>query len=140
MIPISWGDIITLIEKGIQLRKLPAQIRARRAERLVNESLDARTLRSLYKFLRRVYYDLPILTGPDGPFPIGVLPVSPQTASNVDRLSVNLGQALSSFLVMHPEVVQVLLRRGVNFWNGTTFSLNGVNFDKDGAIDGLSGI
>ena len=139
MIPISLGDIITLLEKGVQLRNLPAQIRAARADRLVGKSPNARASASLYEFLHGVYYDLPILIGPDGPFPVGVLPVSPEAASNVDRLSIKLGPAPTSFRVMHPEIVQALQRRGADLWNGTTFSLSGVDLDTSGAVDGLTG-
>ncbi len=139
MIPISPGDIVTLLEKGLPLRNLPAQLRERRADRLVGASAGTRASHLLYEFLQQVYYDLPVLMGPDGPFPVGVLPVSAEAASNVDRLSIQLGPAPSSFLVMQPEIVQALRRRGADLWNGTTFSLSSLKLDARGAVDGATG-
>ena len=86
-IPLSPGDIVTLIDKGINI---VARFREKCADNLVGKSAEARALLSLYEFLREVYYDIPILTGPDGPFPVGLLPVSAAAASNADRWSVKL--------------------------------------------------
>ena len=139
MIPLSPGDIVALLEKGIQLRNFAAMARERQADRLVGESAGARVLPQLYEFLREVYYDLPVLRGPDGPFPVGVLPVSAEAASNVDRLAVKLNPAPSSFPVMHPEIVTALQRRAADLWDGRTFSLSGLDLDQNGAVDGLCG-
>ena len=108
-IPLSPGDIVTLIDKGINI---VARFREKCADRLVGKSAEARALLSLYEFLREVYYDIPILTGPDGPFPVGLLPVSAAAASNADRLSVKLASEPPSPPVMHREIVEALRGRG----------------------------
>lgn len=139
MIPISPKNIITWIEKGLKLRDYYAQIKERRTEQLVNPTLTTRRLPYLYEFLQQLYYDLPILVGPDGPFPVGVFPVSDTAQTTIDNLSVQLNTPKTSFPVMNPEIAKALCKRDPKLWNGLTFVLDSIDFEPNLTTMGLHG-
>ena len=92
MIPLGVGDIIMLAEKG---QSLYTHLRSKRTRDIAAGAGQARTLPELYDSLRTIYYNVPVLAGPDGPFPMGFLavyvfgsPVSGHADSRCGRFGV----------------------------------------------------
>lgn len=93
----------------------------------------------LAAFLAETYGDLPILVGPDGPFPLAVLPLSAASVEEVERLSVSLGSRAHAPAVLHRELVDAVTAVDGSVWNGTTFSLASLALDARGRVDGVRG-
>lgn len=125
-------DIFSLIEKGIDIYYY-LQTRSTRAIAAGKE--QSRQVVALYEFLRTLYFDVDVLVGPDGPFPIGVLPLSAEVRASPERLlgSVFLDKPPRS--VDEPRVVQAIKNRGSTIWNGKTFSLASIDLDASGNAD-----
>jgi hypothetical protein len=134
---ISIGDVLSLVEMGVKLRELPRRIQERQADGLVSPGHLARKQQTLYEFLFELYYDLGILSGPDGPFPIGVLPLSSAAINDPENLSVKVRKRKEPYKVLHLELVDALKRRGSKIWNGPTFSLITTDLNETGSVSGL---
>jgi len=129
LIPIGVGDIISLVEKG---RSLYSYVRSKRTREIASGATGARALPELYDSLRVLYYDVPVLTGPDGPFPMGVLPLTPQAEANPEALRGRLVKPPADRPVYERRVLEAVRRRGASIWNGNTFSLAELRTDAQG--------
>lgn len=113
-------DVLTVIEKGWTLYRYLQERRTR--ELLASDR--PRLVLQLYDFLRVLYYDLDVLTGPGGYFPVGVLPLDPRAVADPDELVGQLVPRPVDRPVLEPRVVEAVRRRGSEIWDGTTFSLS----------------
>src|SRR5215470_5290427 len=134
MIPIGAGDIIALAEKS---QNLYAYLRSKKTRGIAAGAVEGRTLPELYDSLRTIYYDIPVLFGPDGPFPMGVLPLTPKAKPEPELLLGNIVNRPNPPLILEPKVLDALRRRGVNIWNGKTFSLAILDLDPQGRASSL---
>ncbi|HZN17835.1 MAG TPA: hypothetical protein VFB84_06535 [Micromonosporaceae bacterium] len=126
MIPVGAGDIIALVEKG---RSLYGYVRSKRTRDIAAGATGARALPELYDSLRVLYYDVPVLAGPDGPFPMGVLPLTPEAQADPELL---LGRVVNPPIerpVYERKVLEAIKKRGATIWNGRTFSLAELRID-----------
>ncbi len=92
---------------------------------------DARAIPVIYQQLREIYFDLGVLSGPDGPFPTAILPLAPAVADDPEAL---LGQILprQPKPVLEPRIIKAIQARGSDIWDGTTFSLAALRLDPQG--------
>jgi hypothetical protein len=133
---ISADDVLSFVEEGWKSRDLTAELETTPA---VDHRHRANRLTDLYTFLRRTYYDMPVLMGPEGAFPVAVLPLSARAVSDLDHLSIALGREPDPFAVFNEDLIPALKKRGVKIWNGRTFSLSKIILDSNGCVDGLEG-
>jgi hypothetical protein len=117
-------DVLTVIEKGWTLYRY---LQERRTRELLTSDTSRRVL-ELYDFLRVLYYDLDMLAGPGGYFPVGVLPLDPRAVDDPDALVGELVPRPADRPVLEPRVVEAIKRRGSGIWDGTTFSLSRLAF------------
>lgn len=113
-------DVLTVIDKGWSLYRY---LQERRARELVANDRPRRVL-ELYDFLRVLYYDLDVLAGPGGYFPVGVLPLDPRAVADPDTLVGELVPRPGERPVLEPRVVDAIRKRGSQIWDGNTFSLS----------------
>ena len=113
-------DVLTVIEKGWSLYRY---LQERRTRELVAHDRPRRVL-ELYDFLRVLYYDLDVLAGAGGYFPVGVLPLDPRAVADPDTLVGELVPRPGERPVLEPRVVDAIRKRGSQIWDGNTFSLS----------------
>jgi hypothetical protein len=113
-------DVLTVIEKGWSLYRY---LQERRTWELVAHDRPRRVL-ELYDFLRVLYYDLDVLVGTGGYFPVGVLPLDPRAVADPDTLVGELVPRPGERPVLEPRVVDAIRKRGSQIWDGNTFSLS----------------
>ena len=113
-------DVLTVIEKGWSLYRY---LQERRTRELVAHDRPRRVL-ELYDFLRVLYYDLDVLVGAGGYFPVGVLPLDPRAVADPDTLVGELVPRPGERPVLEPRVVDAIRKRGSQIWDGNTFSLS----------------
>lgn len=135
MLPIGVSDVLGLVERG---QGLHAYVRDRRLRALTEGAASSRALGTLYDGLRTLYYDLPVLVGPDGPFPVGVLPVTAEVEADPERLLGGIVSRPVTRPVMERRILEAVERRGGTMWNGTTFSLDRAELDDAGAVRSLT--
>jgi hypothetical protein len=133
MLPIGVADVLSLAERG---HDLYTYLRERRLRELT--AVGPRGIDTLYESLRTTYYDLPVLTGPDGPFPVGVLPLTADAAARPEALLGELVPHPATVPVREPRLIEAIQRRGSLLWNGTTFSLDRLTLDPAGAAASLT--
>ena len=117
-------DVLTVIEKGWTLYRY---LQERRTRELLASDRPRRVL-ELYDFLRVLYYDMDVLVGPGGYFPVGVLPLDPRAVGDPDALVGELVSRPTYRPVLEPRVVEAVKRRGSEIWDATTFSLSRLAF------------
>jgi hypothetical protein len=110
--------VLTVIERGWTLYRY---LQERRARELVADR--PRRVLELYDLLRVLYYDLDMLAGPGGYFPVGVLGLDRPAVDDPDALLGELVGAPEQPPVLERRVVEAVRRRGAQIWNGSTFSL-----------------
>ena len=113
--------MLTVIEKGWTLYRY---LQERRVRELLSDR--PRRVLELYDFLRVLYYDLDMLVGPGGYYPVGVLDLDRRAAGDPDAVVGELVPRPASRPVLEPRVVEAVRRRGSQIWDGTTFSLAGL--------------
>ena len=70
----------------------------------------AREVDDLYQFLRWRYADLPVLTGPDGPFPVAILELSPTVVEDPELITGRRVEPKPP-LFIKPQVVEAITER-----------------------------
>ncbi|MBK9944248.1 MAG: hypothetical protein IPP13_21820 [Kouleothrix sp.] len=135
---ISIGDIISLIEKGKNIRDFYTKMQKKKIDKFVLREKAGRHRTHLYEFLAELYYDLDILTGPDGPFPVGILNIKDAARETPDTLLGHLLQRSEEIKVKEPRILEALKRRGANIWNGKTFSLESLTLDLEGNVNKIN--
>ena len=123
-------DVIALVEEGMDARSLHARLRRRDSA-----AGEAGALGHLHRLLAGTYADLAILEAPQGPFPLGVLPLSPASARDPERLAGALDPTREEPPLLRPELVEALRRGGAPIWDCPTFSLTGLSRDRNGAVE-----
>src|SRR5688572_29785504 len=129
MTPPLMPDILALIKAGHDAYTFihEAKIRAMRG------AVAAREIEDLYEFIRWRYADLPVLAGPDGPFPVAVLELSPAVMRDPELITGSRLEPKAPLLVKS-QVIEEIMKRGSQIWNGDTFSLSAVNLDGHGLV------
>jgi hypothetical protein len=89
-----------------------------------------------YSELRKIYHDLDILSGPDGPFPVAVFPLAPGAESDPETV---LGQLVSRRPkpIFEERIIRTIEDRGSEIWNGDTFSLAELRLDSHGRAESM---
>ncbi len=123
-------DVIALVEEGLDARSLQARLR-----RCDFDAGEAGALGHLHRLLAGTYADLAILEAPEGPFPLGVLPLCPAGARDPERLTGALDPTREEPPRLWPELVEALKRGGAPIWDCPTFSLTRLCRDRDGAVE-----
>jgi hypothetical protein len=113
--------VLTVIERGWTLYRY---LQERRARELVADR--PRRVLELYDFLRVLYYDLDLLVGPGGYFPVGLLGLDRRAVADPDALVGELVPAPGRHPVLERRVVEAVRRNGSRIWDGHTFSLAGL--------------
>jgi hypothetical protein len=89
-----------------------------------------------YLELRKIYYDLDILSGPDGPFPVAIFPLTPRAESDPETISAQLVAGRTK-PVLEERIIRAIRDRGSDIWNGTTFSLAELRLDSRGRAESM---
>jgi hypothetical protein len=93
--------------------------------------------KSIFQALCDIYYDIDILEGPEGPFPVGFIPLSPRAVRTPDRLAGKLVINSPDQPLRKQEVISALQKRGASLWDGITFSLYSVIRNRNGKVSKL---
>ena len=90
----------------------------------------------VYSELRKIYYDLDILSGPDGPFPAAVFPLAPAAEHDPETV---LGQLVPrrSKPILEERIIRAIVDRGSEIWDGDTFSLAELRLDSQGRAESV---
>jgi len=128
------GEIIELAGKGYSLY---SYLRSKKTRDIAAGAVEARRFPELYDSLRTIYYDIPVLTGPGGPFPVGVLPLTSEAEENPEFLLGAIVDRPDYRPVMERRVIDAIKRRNATIWNGNTFSLNRLQVDSRGRANHL---
>jgi hypothetical protein len=125
--------VLDLIKSGATLRDLCRAAQDRENDKFVERGENGRTNLSIYEFLAETYYDVDILNGPEGPFPVGIFSVAPEATDNPDVLLGSLYpyRRRAKPKVHHPELVEALKRRGGTMWDDPTFSLDSTELNEE---------
>ena len=125
------NDVLDIVERG---QDLYAWLRDKRTRDLAAGVESARSSPYVYRYLRDLYADLDVLTGPDGPFPMAVLSISDDGINDPETLTGSIVPAPQVLPVFEPRLIEAIRRRGSEIWPGATFSLNAVNLDDRGNV------
>ena len=82
----------------------------------------------VYSDLRNIYYDLDVLSGPDGPFPVAVFRLTPEAENDPEKVLAEL-VASRSTPILERRIIKTIEDRGSEIWNGDTFSLAELRLD-----------
>ena len=85
----------------------------------------------VYSELRKVYYDLDVLDGPDGPFPTAVFTLAPQAESDPETVAAQLVPRRPK-PILEERIIKTIKERGSEIWDGDTFSLAKLLLDSQG--------
>lgn len=97
---------------------------------MIGNSTTAR-IPEAYLKLRKIYYDLDILSGPDGPFPVAIFPLTPQAESEPETVLAQL-ESRRTAPILEERIIEAITDRGSDIWNGNTFSLAELRLDSRG--------
>ena len=89
-----------------------------------------------YSKLREIYYDLDILSGPDGPFPVAIFPLAPQVESEPEAILAQLVPPRPK-PIFEERIIRAIIDRGSEIWNGDTFSLAELHLDSQGRAESM---
>ena len=89
-----------------------------------------------YLELRKIYYDLNILSGPDGPFPVAIVPLAPHAESDPETILAQLVAGRTK-PILEERIIRAIQDRGSDIWNGNTFSLAELRLDSLGRAESM---
>lgn len=118
------GEIIGLIEKGVDLRRYYIAGKANEIDRFISPSENVKTNINVYEFLAELYYDVDVLIGPNGPFPMGIIDIPLNAKEQPEDILGRIVTKEKQYAVLEPKIIAAIKRRGSTIWNGTTFSLD----------------
>jgi hypothetical protein len=131
----STNDILSLIDKGKSLRAFYFEQEVRKGDKFLLHEKVGIQKGSLHEFLSELYYDMDILLGPDGPFPVATIDLSPSAVDEPENLLGSLPTTRPpKTKILKRQIIDALQKRGAELWNGSTFSLDSVSLDKSGRV------
>jgi hypothetical protein len=89
-----------------------------------------------YLELRKIYYDLDTLSGPDGPFPVAIFPLAPHAESDPETILAQLVAGRTK-PILEKRIIGAIQDRGSDIWNGDTFSLADLRLDSFGRAESM---